>query len=99
MSQRSLRDMRSSIAALLAATLLVCALPGQAIELKSIAAAAADYRNPNVRLEAMYRAALLNTSQQATIAADGTAYVKTGDIPAEWLRDASAQVRPYLFFA
>ncbi|GAC1544056.1 MAG: glycoside hydrolase family 125 protein [Candidatus Velthaea sp.] len=47
----------------------------------------------------MYRAALLNTSRQATIATDGTAYIKTGDIPAEWLRDASAQVRPYLFYA
>jgi meiotically up-regulated gene 157 (Mug157) protein len=75
------------------------AAPSPAVELQYIARAASDYHNPNTRLEDMYRAALLNTSQQATIAADGTAYVKTGDIPAEWLRDASAQVRPYLFFA
>jgi meiotically up-regulated gene 157 (Mug157) protein len=91
--------MRSLIAALLAATLLLSAAPSPAVELQYIARAASDYHNPNTRLEDMYRAALLNTSQQATIAADGTAYVKTGDIPAEWLRDASAQVRPYLFFA
>jgi len=91
--------MRSRIAALLAAALLVYAAPSSAVELQTVARAASDYHNPNTRLEDMYRAALLNTSEQATIASDGTAYVKTGDIPAEWLRDASAQVRPYLFFA
>lgn len=91
--------MRAFIAAVLAATFLVSVAPAYAVELESIAKAASTYTSPNARLEKMYRAALLNTSQQATIAADGTAYVKTGDIPAEWLRDASAQVRPYLFFA
>ncbi len=43
--------------------------------------------------------AVLNTSRQASYQRDGTVYVKTGDIHAEWLRDSSAQVRPYLFYA
>jgi len=89
------------LAAALAVALgaLMSPAPLSAVELESIAKASADYTNPNPALQAMYRAALLNTSRQATIAPDGTAYIKTGDIPAEWLRDASAQVRPYLFFA
>ena len=96
-----MRNALVRVAALLCAAAL-CAAPirANALELDNIVRAADTYRNPsNPRLEAMFRAALLNTTRQTTVAADGTAYVKTGDIPAEWLRDASAQVRPYLYFA
>ncbi|MDE2482533.1 MAG: glycoside hydrolase family 125 protein [bacterium] len=85
----------------LVAAIAVAALPLRApsLELQSIARAAADYRNSNAHLQEMFRAALLDTGKLAAYAPDGTAYIKTGDIPAEWLRDASAQARPYLFFA
>jgi uncharacterized protein len=87
------------VAVLCATLMLFATLPSPALELRSIEQAAADYRNPDQHLQEMYRTALLDTSKLAEYAPDGTAYVKTGDIPAEWLRDASAQVRPYLFFA
>ena len=82
-------------------SLSCAALPFQAnaLELQSIQRAAADYKNSNPHLQDMFRSALLDTGKLAEYAPDGTAYIKTGDIPAEWLRDASAQARPYLFFA
>ncbi|HTX57780.1 MAG TPA: glycoside hydrolase family 125 protein [Candidatus Acidoferrales bacterium] len=85
----------------LACAVLVGLLPLRAnsLELQSIERAAASYNSPNAHLAEMFRAALLDTGKLAEYAPDGTAYIKTGDIPAEWLRDASAQARPYLFFA
>ena len=50
------------------------------------------------RVKQIFDAAIVNTDRQLTFEPDGTVYVKTGDIPAEWLRDPSAQARPYLFF-
>ena len=85
---------------------LVCALViafapmrGNSLELQSIERAAAGYSSPNAHLQELFRSALLDTGKLAQYAPDGTAYIKTGDIPAEWLRDATAQARPYLFFA
>ena len=52
------------------------------------------------KLEEMFRACFTNTLETTTeILGDGTAYVFTGDIPALWLRDSSAQVHHYLPFA
>jgi len=78
---------------------LVAVAPASGLEIQSIVRAATQYQNPNLHLQTMVRAALLDTTKLAEFAPDGTAYVKTGDIPAEWLRDASAQVRPYLYYA
>ncbi len=91
--------LRLLLAGMCAVAPAIVPLPSPALELRSIEQAAADYRSPNGRLQDMFRAALLDTSRLAQYAADGTAYIMTGDIPAEWLRDASAQARPYLFFA
>ena len=48
----------------------------------------------------MFAACFPNTLQTTTTRMDdGTTFVLTGDIPAMWLRDSSAQVRPYLTLA
>ena len=51
----------------------------------------------NAKLDRLYVTAYDETIQRHALAQrDGTTYVSTGDIEAEWLRDASATVRPYI---
>lgn len=67
---------------------------------QTVEQAALAYKNVgSAREQALFANALTNAWKHATETADGTVYVSTGDIPAEWLRDASAEVRPYLYFA
>jgi uncharacterized protein len=85
-----------------AVALLCAAAPtiGQAEELDAISKAAADFHGGSTDTELLYQQCLLTTIRNdVSYAPDSTAYVITGDIGAMWLRDASAQVRPYLYFA
>jgi len=51
----------------------------------------------NEKLDRLYLTAFDETIMRHALAqGDGTTYVSTGDIEAEWLRDASAVVRPYI---
>ena len=78
---------------------LVCGATCQAMELPAITEAASHFRSGNPKLDVILEKALLNPLLQASEASDGTIYVKTGDIPAQWLRDSSAEVTPLLLFA
>jgi meiotically up-regulated gene 157 (Mug157) protein len=72
----------------------------QAAELDAISKAAADYHGGSQDTGALYQQCLLTTIRNdVTFASDDTTYVITGDIGAMWLRDASAQMRPYIYFA
>lgn len=51
----------------------------------------------NEKLKGMFERCFLNTLQTTTeIMEDGSSFIFTGDIPAMWLRDSTAQVRQYL---
>ncbi|TVX89546.1 glycoside hydrolase family 125 protein [Paenibacillus agilis] len=53
--------------------------------------------NDNEKLKQLFLNCFPNTLKTTTkLHEDGTSYVFTGDIPAMWLRDSSAQVRQYL---
>lgn len=49
------------------------------------------------QLASLFRTCFLNTLETTVkLLADGSTFVSTGDIPAMWLRDSSAQVEPYV---
>jgi uncharacterized protein len=60
----------------------------------------ADTLRDDARLPRLFANTLTNTySTTLRPQADGSVFVITGDIPAMWLRDSAAQVRPYLHLA
>jgi uncharacterized protein len=69
-------------------------------EIGAISKAAAQYPGDSPDTAQIYSQCLLSTVRyDVSFTPDNTTYVITGDIGAMWLRDASAQMRPYLFFA
>ncbi len=59
-----------------------------------------EFIEPNKKLHRMFWQCFANTLETtASIEGDGSTYIITGDIPAMWLRDSSAQVNHYLEFA
>lgn len=59
-----------------------------------------EHFSSNEKAAQLFENCFLNTYQTTlTEQPDGTTFVVTGDIPAMWLRDSAAQVRPYLMVA
>jgi hypothetical protein len=83
---------RSRLAALIVAlAVVVTAIPAQAGDGLTLSPAL------NAKLDRIYLTAYDETIARHVVAQrDGTSYVSTGDIDSEWLRDASAIVRPYI---
>ncbi len=80
---------------------LVSLFVAAALALGSLSPTAAADRPAITRtLDRLYTTAYDEAiGRHATMQRDGTTYVSTGDIDAEWLRDASAVVRPYITLA
>jgi meiotically up-regulated gene 157 (Mug157) protein len=67
------------------------------VMLAAVPARASETTALGSKLETIYLTAYDEAINRHTVVArDGTTYVSTGDIEAEWLRDASAVVEPYI---
>ncbi len=83
-----------------AAIALVQPTAASAVELDALSKAALQYHATSDDGTQLYSQCLLSTVRyDVSFTPDRTTYVITGDIGAMWLRDASAQMEPYLFFA
>ena len=87
-----LKPNRNQLAALIVAlSVIVTALPARAGDGLTMSPAL------NAKLDRIYLTAYDETIARHVVAQrDGTSYVSTGDIDSEWLRDASAIIRPYI---
>src|SRR5437868_11797979 len=82
------------VATLLAAVFALQAGPAEAAP---TAGAGSHGSAVSVTLQKIYQTAYDEAySRHAILQRDGTTYVSTGDIGAEWLRDASATMMPYI---
>ena len=81
----------------IAGSILLAALLAWSAGAPAVAADTAFPPQLSSKLDTLYATAYDETIGRHVMAQqDGTTYVSTGDIRAEWLRDASATVRPYI---
>ncbi|MBB6672410.1 glycoside hydrolase family 125 protein [Cohnella nanjingensis] len=67
---------------------------------RKIESIASSLQQADAHLADVFRNCYPNTLQTTVeLLDDGTSFVITGDIPAMWLRDSSAQIRPYMEMA
>jgi len=72
-------------------------IPSGSAVLRLVETAEKELASYEPKLLPFFRQCYLNTLQTTVqVDDDGTSFVITGDIPAMWLRDSTAQIRPYM---